>query len=76
MKTEALLTRKIGKWNASIYLDEENKVVTIAYMGKGGAIASGKNYAKAEKKFIRMMTLFDAIQKINIYSKLSKYINC
>jgi len=68
MKTEELIKTKIDKWDALIYLEENE--FTIAYSGRGGAIVSDSSYKKAEKKFIRAMKLSEFAKKCMIYHAL------
>jgi len=65
-----LITRKIGRWDAVISYDEEEKLFIIMYAGDGGAIVNDKSYKKAEEKFIRGMKLSETIRKFFIYRRL------
>lgn len=56
--------RKIDKWNAIIYFDEVDKVHTITFDGKGGAIISDADLIEAERKFIEGMHLAEIFGKL------------
>ena len=70
-----LITRKIGRWDAVISYDEEEKLFIIMYAGDGGAIVNDKSYKKAEEKFRETLQLnpsyetaqrnLERVQKIN-----------
>lgn len=55
---------KIDKWNAIIYFDEVEKVHTITFDGKGGAIISDSNLVEAERKFIEAMHASESLGKL------------
>ena len=55
-------TKKIGKWNAIVFTDEDG--TSISYNGMGGAIISNKNKNIAEKTFIHAMELFEFVKRV------------
>lgn len=65
MEKEVLITKGIGKWDALVFLEEEEmgRIFSISYAGRGGAIVSDKSFKKAEKKFIRAMQLAEFVRK-------------
>ena len=56
--------KKIGKWDVIIFFDEEEKIYTITWSGKGGAIISDANLEEAERKFIEAMSVAESVQKL------------
>jgi hypothetical protein len=56
--------RKIDKWDAIIFFDEDEKLYTITWSGKGGAIISDGNLEEAERKFIEAMNVAESVQKL------------
>lgn len=56
--------RIIGKWEAIIEYDEEEKLYIITFNGEGGAIVSDKDLPEAERKFIDGMLLSESVGKL------------
>lgn len=60
-----LKIEKIGKWLAFIAVDEDDsKLYSISYFGKGGALVNDTELEKAKDKFIRGMELSEIAMKI------------
>ena len=61
--------KKIDKWDAIIYFDEVEKLHTITYDGKGGAIICDSDLVKAQDGFIEAMNLAEAVNKFIQFNK-------
>lgn len=67
--------RKIDKWNTIIHVDEVEKIYTMFYNGKGGAVISGNNLEKVEKNFIEGMQIAESVNKLLHFKKHGIFTN-
>lgn len=67
--------KKIRDWDAIVYENKKENIVTIAYAGNGGAIMSSDNYYDAESKFIEAMNLATAVRKALNYIRKGTFLN-
>ncbi len=67
--------KKVGKWDALVFTDENTGEVSITLKADGGAIVGAKNYGEAEKVFLEAMNLSESVLKLMRFAKHGNFDN-